>query len=51
MPVRLGSVSQLAVGEPMMVSTGGADGDIELTHLLSKWAVLGFSEYHIEDVI
>jgi serine protease Do len=50
-PVRLGSVSQLPVGEPLMVSTGGGGADIELTHLVSKRPFSGYWQYHIDDAL
>jgi serine protease Do len=50
-PVRLGSVAQLALGEPLMISIGGDQADIELAHLVSKRPFSGYWEYHIEDAL
>lgn len=50
-PVRLGSVSHLAVGEPLMVSTGGSDAEVEVTRLVSKRPFSGYWEYHIDDAL
>lgn len=46
--VPLGSDKDLAKGDALMVSTGGADGDVAMTQLLSKRAFSGYWEYHIE---
>lgn len=50
-PVRLGDAGQAAPGEPMMVSTGGDDADVELTHLVSKRPFSGYWEYHIDGAL
>lgn len=50
-PVRLGDAGQAAAGEPMMVSTGGEDADVELTHLVSKRPFSGYWEYHIDGAL
>jgi len=50
-PVRLGDPGQAAPGEPMMVSTGGEDADVELTHLVSKRPFSGYWEYHIDGAL
>lgn len=50
-PVRLGSISTLSVGDPLMVSIGGDDADVEITHLASKRPFSGYWEYHIEDAL
>lgn len=50
-PVRLGDAAQAAAGEPMMVSTGGEDGEVELTHLVSKRPFSGYWEYHIDGAL
>jgi S1-C subfamily serine protease len=50
-PVRLGSVTNLATGEPLMVSIGGADADVEMTHLVSKRPFSGYWEYWIADAL
>ncbi len=50
-PVRLGDPAQAAPGAPMMVSTGGDDGEVELTHLVSKRPFSGYWEYHIDGAL
>lgn len=50
-PVRLGSVQGLALGEPLMVSMGGDEAEVELTYLVSKRPFSGYWEYHIEEAL
>jgi S1-C subfamily serine protease len=50
-PVRLGSVADLRTGEPLMVSVGGADGDVSATQLVSKRPFSGYWEYHIDTAL
>ncbi|HKB54555.1 MAG TPA: S1C family serine protease, partial [Ramlibacter sp.] len=50
-PVRLGTVAQLAVGEPLMVSIGGDDPDVAVTYLASKRPFSGSWEYHIDEAL
>ncbi len=47
-PVVLGSLKSLELGEPVMAATGGEDGDVVMTQLVSKRAFSGYWEYHIE---
>jgi serine protease Do len=47
-PVALGSHKSLEAGEPLMAATGGEDGDVAMTRLVSKRAFSGYWEYHIE---
>ena len=47
-PVPLGSYKDVGTGEPLMVATGGEDGDVGITRLVSKRAFSGYWEYHIE---
>ncbi|HSV53396.1 MAG TPA: S1C family serine protease [Burkholderiaceae bacterium] len=47
-PVAMGSHKSLETGEPVMVATGGEDGDVTMTQLVSKRAFSGYWEYHIE---
>lgn len=47
-PVPLGSHSQLQTGEALMAATGGEDGDVAMTQLVSKRSFSGYWEYHIE---
>lgn len=47
-PVKLGSLKELELGEPVVVATGGEDGGVAVTQLVSKRAFSGNWEYHIE---
>jgi len=50
-PVRLGSVKDVSTGEPLMVSVGGDDAEVEVTHLVSKRSFSGYWEYWINDAL
>jgi serine protease Do len=50
-PVTLGSLRSVSPGEPMMAATGGEDGDVSMTQLVSKRAFSGYWEYHIESAL
>ena len=50
-PVPLGSHSDTATGEALMVATGGEDGDVNMTQLVSKRPFSGYWEYHIESAL
>ena len=50
-PVPLGNVSESQNGDALMVATGGADGDVGMTQLVSKRAFSGYWEYHIESAL
>lgn len=50
-PVPLGSLSDLKDGDAMMVSTGGDDGGVAMTQLVSKRPFSGYWEYHIESAL
>jgi serine protease Do len=47
-PVPLGSIADLKPGDPLMAASGGEDGDILMTQLISKRPFSGYWEYHIE---
>ena len=51
-PVALGSLNDLAAGEPLMASTGaqsdGDEADVGMTQLVSKRAFSGYWEYHLD---
>jgi S1-C subfamily serine protease len=49
--VPLGTLQNLPTGERMVVVTGGDDGEIVITQLLSKRAFSGYWEYHIDAAI
>lgn len=50
-PVALGSLRSVNPGEPLMAATGGEDGDVSMTQLVSKRAFSGYWEYHIESAL
>lgn len=50
-PVPLGSQADAATGEALMVATGGEDGDVNMTQLVSKRPFSGYWEYHIESAL
>jgi serine protease Do len=50
-PVRFGSSDELATGQAVMAAIGGVDGDVSMTHLVSKRAFSGYWEYHIESAL
>lgn len=50
-PVPLGNSRELADGEPVMVATGGEDGDMGMTQLVSRRAFSGYWEYHIDTAL
>lgn len=50
-PVPLGNQADAATGEALMVSTGGEDGDVNMTQLVSKRPFSGYWEYHIESAL
>lgn len=47
-PVALGSHQELSPGEPLMAASGGPDGEVGMTQLVSKRPFSGYWEYHIE---
>jgi serine protease Do len=47
-PVALGSQNDLKAGDALMAATGGEDGDVAMTQLVSKRPFSGYWEYHIE---
>jgi len=47
----LGSQRDLATGEALMAATGGDDGDVSMTQLVSKRPFSGYWEYHIESAL
>jgi serine protease Do len=47
-PVPLGTHRQASTGDALMAATGGMDGDVAMTQLVSKRAFSGYWEYHIE---
>ena len=49
--VPLGSTRDLQPGEALMAATGGDDGDVSMTQLVSKRAFSGYWEYHIDSAL
>ncbi len=47
-PVTLGTYQDLRTGEALMASSGGEDGTVAITELVSKRPFSGYWEYHIE---
>lgn len=47
-PVALGSHRGLELGDALMAATGGEEGDVAMTQLVSKRPFSGYWEYHIE---
>ncbi len=47
-PVRLGNAGDLKSGEALMAATGGSDGDVAMTQLVSQRPFSGYWEYHID---
>jgi serine protease Do len=50
-PVPLGSHQELTAGAPLMVASGGQDGEVGMARLVSKRAFSGYWEYHIETAL
>jgi serine protease Do len=50
-PVRLGVSAAIADDEPLLVASGGDDGDLSLARMVSRRAFSGYWEYHIEGAL
>lgn len=50
-PVPLGSHREVSTDEALMVATGGEDGDVSMTQMVSKRPFSGYWEYHIDAAI
>ena len=50
-PAPLGSSSQVQDDEPLLVASGGEDGDLTLARMVSRRAFSGYWEYHIEGAL
>ena len=46
--VRLGDSSALSTRQPLMIASGGEDGDLSLARMVSQRPFSGYWEYHIE---
>ena len=51
MPVLLGSSAAIGDDEPLMVASGGDEGDLSLARMVSRRAISGYWEYHIEGAL
>jgi S1-C subfamily serine protease len=50
-PAHLGNSAALTGDEPLMIASGGEDGDLSLARLVSRRAFSGYWEYHIEGAL
>ena len=50
-PAPLGRSERLAGAQPLMIATGGQDGDVSAVQLVARRAFSGFWEYHIEGAL
>ena len=50
-PVTLGSSAAIADDEPLLVASGGDDGDLSLARMVSRRPFSGYWEYHIEGAL
>ena len=50
-PVSLGTIKGLTTGEALMAATGGSDGDVMMTQLVSQRPFSGYWEYHIDSAL
>ena len=49
--VRLGNSSALGTDEPLMIASGGADGDLSIARMVSRRPFSGYWEYHIDNAL
>ncbi|MCJ0764467.1 S1C family serine protease [Variovorax terrae] len=50
-PMTLGSLKGLQTGEVLMTATGGEEGDVAMTRLVSQRPFSGYWEYHIDSAL
>jgi S1-C subfamily serine protease len=50
-PVSLGRVADLREGEPLMLASGGDAGGVSPVQLLSRRAISGYWEYHVDNAL
>lgn len=50
-PVRLGHADAADLDEPLMVASGGGDGELSLARLVSRRPFSGYWEYHLEQAL
>jgi S1-C subfamily serine protease len=46
--VKLGNPAALKADEPLLVASGGEDGDLSVAHLVARRAFSGYWEYHVD---
>lgn len=50
-PAGLGNPAALSNDEPLMIASGGADGDLSIARMVSRRAFSGYWEYHIDGAL
>lgn len=50
-PVALGRSTGLSTDEPLVIASGGADGEISVARMVSQRAFSGYWEYHIDGAL
>ncbi len=50
-PAPLGRSSRIGDGEPLLVASGGEDGELSVARMVSRRAFSGYWEYHIDDAL
>ncbi|TMG97874.1 MAG: serine protease [Betaproteobacteria bacterium] len=50
-PVRMGESSAIALQQPLMIASGGEDGESSLARLVSRRAFSGYWEYHVDGAL
>jgi len=50
-PVRLGDAAALSSEEPLMIASGGDDGDVSIARMVSRRPFSGYWEYHIDGAL
>lgn len=50
-PVSLGNAGALSGDEPLMIASGGDDGDVSMARMVSRRAFSGYWEYHIDGAL
>ena len=50
-PARLGDSAAVSGNEPLLIASGGAQGDVSLARMVSRRAFSGYWEYHIDGAL
>ena len=50
-PARLGTAAALTSEEPLMIASGGDDGDVSIARMVSRRSFSGYWEYHIDGAL